>query len=92
MFLIPLDETIEFNQTAVTGAYFAGIYIAAFAYHPVYEQFLYLLYTIVGRTGEHNLMIWNSYTKTFLQNVTLVEEFNCNGRCTLKVTENLLLI
>ena len=36
MFLIPLDETIEFNQTEVTGSFFVGVYIAAFSYHPVY--------------------------------------------------------
>jgi hypothetical protein len=63
MFLIPLDETIEFNQTEVTSSFFTGIHIVAFTYHPIYEQFLYLLFAFASRSGVHNLMIWNSYTK-----------------------------
>jgi hypothetical protein len=93
MFLIPLNEIIEFNSTEVSASFLTGLYIAAFTYHPVYEHLLYILYSVGSITGtKPNLMLWNSYSKIFLQNITLTEDFNCQGRCTLKVTESLLLI
>lgn len=99
MYLIPLDnDVVYYNATAIDTTSLATIFVLSIAYHPTYNNLLYLLYGCTslaspGSTyGNINIMLRDMTTRQFLQNSTITQNIKCNNLCEIKVTENLFLI
>ena len=78
MYLIPLDnDAVYYNATALDVSSLATIFLLAVAYHPAYNNLLYLLYGCTsfaspGSTyGNINIMVRDMADKEFLQNSTI---------------------
>ena len=78
MYLIPLEnDAVYYNATVFDASSLATIVLLAVAYHPTYNNLLYLLYggtsfALPGNAyGNINIMIRDMSTSEFLQNSTI---------------------
>lgn len=91
MHIIAVDEIIYFNST-VDDYFLSTIVLLSFAYHPSYSHILYLLYgcTLSPSPGKTYsslfILIRNSKTDTFVQNITITQSFECLINCEMKAT------